>query len=187
MNVSRAQIEVAVVVMVVVMAIVVVMPVVIGMRIVPMVMVIVPMIVAQKPCAREIDAEAKHGDGDCLVIPDGDRVHEALHALIADEKRDHAEHNGAGKACKVAELARPEGETVIVKMTPRVIVGQRRYRERGGVRGHVPAIRHECQRAEHRAADDLAHHHHGSQAYNRPDALRVLLVTCAEKYVLVLE
>ena len=185
MNIGRAEIEVAVVVMsghghhghdALV----------IGMLMM-MVMMIVAMIVAEKPGACEIHAQAKDSDGYGFVIPNGDRVHEALHALIADEKRDHAEHDGAGKTGKVAELAGSEGEAVVVKMTPRVRVGQGRYRERGCVGRHVPAIRHEGERAEHRAADDFANHHDGGQAYNRPNALRILVVTRAQEHVLVLE
>ena len=192
MNISRAEIEVTVVVVVVivmrvVMAIMVMMPVVIGMRVMLVMMVMMIVIIAQKPCACEIDAKAQNRDGYGFVIPDGDRVHEALDALIADEQRDHAEHNGACKTREVAELAGPEGEAVVVKVTPRIGVGQRRYRERGGMRRHVPAIRHKGERAEHRAANDFANHHDGSQADDRPNALGILVLTRAQEHVFVPE
>jgi hypothetical protein len=51
----------------------------------------------------------------------------------------------------------------------------------------MPTVCHKGQRAEHGAADDLADHHDGSQAHNRPNALGVLVVTRAEENVLVLE
>ncbi len=56
-----------------------------------------------------------------------------------------------------------------------------------GMGGHVPAISDERERAEHRAVDDLADHHDGGQAYNRPDALRIPVVARAQKHMLVLE
>ena len=165
------------------------MPFVISMLIMPtmMVMMIVAMIVPQKPSAREVHAKTKHGDGDGLVIPNGDRAHEALHALIADQKGDHAEHDGACKARKVAELARSEGEAAVVKVTPRVGVSEGGYRERGGMRRHMPAIRHEGERTKHRTADDFANHHDGGQADNHPNALGILVVTRAQEHMLMLE
>jgi hypothetical protein len=51
----------------------------------------------------------------------------------------------------------------------------------------MPAIRHKRERAEHRAANDLANHHDGSQAHDRPNAPGVLVVTRAEENVLMPE
>jgi len=48
----------------------------------------------------------------------------------------------------------------------------------------VPAIRHESQRTEHRAANDFANHHNGGQADN-PNALGILVVALAQEHMLV--
>ena len=158
---------------------------VIGMLV--MAVMMVPMIVAKEPGACQVHAQTKDSDCYRFIIGNGNRVHEAVNALIADKKRYHAKHDGAGKAREIAELARPEGETVIVDVTARVRVRKGRYRERGGVGGHVPAIGHESQRTKHRAADDFANHHDSGQAYNRPNALRILVVARAQEHVVVLE
>jgi len=183
MNVSRAKIEVVIVVMMLIGVVMMVFA--IGVLI--MAVMMVPMIVAKEPGACQVHAQPKDSDCDCFIIGNGDRMNEAVNTLVADENRDHAKHDGACEAREVAELSRPEGETVIVDMTPRVRVGEGRYRERCRVGGHVPAIRHESQRAKRRSANDLANHHDGSKADNGPNALRILVVTSAQEHMIVLE
>ena len=71
------------------------------MAVMAVVMVVV-VIVVQQPGADEIDAQTERGNGDRLLIVDGDETKEAQDRFIADAERDHAEDDGAGECRQFA-------------------------------------------------------------------------------------
>lgn len=91
----------------------------------------------------------------------------------------------AGEGREVPELARAEGEARVPGVAPRVAVGQRGDGERGRVRGHVPAVRHEREGAERRASADLGRHHNQRKPDDEPDAALALGVARTEEDVIV--
>ena len=81
---------------------------------------------AQQQHARHIYDQAEASDQDCLVEMDRDRPDQAGHGLIADQDRDHRQHDGTGVGGQIAELASAEAEARVVGMPARIAVGQRR-------------------------------------------------------------
>ena len=51
------------------------------------------------------------------------RIENAVDGFIADQERDHGEHDGAGEAGEIAELTGAEGEGWIVGVPAGVGVG----------------------------------------------------------------
>jgi hypothetical protein len=60
-----------------------------------LIVMVVRVIVAKKPSTCHIDAKANECDRDCLVIGDGNRINQSVDTFIADQKRDHGEHDRA--------------------------------------------------------------------------------------------
>jgi hypothetical protein len=140
---------------------------------------------AEQEHAGDIDDQSEHGDRDRLVEADRHRCKQARDRLVTDEDRDHRQHDGAGEAGEVAELAGAEGEARVVGMAPRIAVGERREQERAGMGRHVQAVGDQRDRAEQQAADDLGDHHDGAQHDHRPGAALVLVMAFAEEDVAV--
>ena len=103
---------------------------------------------AQQPCARDIDGEAEDGDRNRLGEMDRHGREQAAHRLVADQKRDHRQYDGAGEPGEVAELAGAEGEARVVRVAAGESVGERRQQQRAGVRAHVQAVGDQRDRAE---------------------------------------
>src|SRR5262245_65960611 len=127
------------VVAVVVMAMVVVIVVMIVMMVMVMVMVMgvvimivsvsvaVPMvmvIIAQQKGAHQVDDETQECNRNGLVESDLDRIEKALDRFVGDQERHHGEHDCARKGGEVAELAGAERETLVMRVTAGVGLGQ---------------------------------------------------------------
>ena len=140
---------------------------------------------AQQPGAHRVDDEAEDGDRDRLGERDRPRRDQAADQLVGDQRRDHRQHDRAGEAGEIAELARAESEARIVGAAARQRVGERGEQQRAGVGAHVEAVGDERDRAEHRAAGDLDDHHRAGQRDHRPDVALALSVRGAEKDVAV--
>ena len=91
---------------------------------VTMAMVVV-MAAAEEPGAGYVHRQAEACDRDRLPERDGDRREEAAHCLVSNEDGDHRQHDGAGEAGEIAELARSESEPRIASMLAGVGVRQR--------------------------------------------------------------
>ena len=105
---------------------------------------------AQQPRARDVDGEAENSDRDRLgEVRSASARTVAPIDFVADQQRDHRQHDGAGEAREIAELAGAEGEARIVGVAARVGVGERRQQQRAGVGAHVQAVGDQRDRAEH--------------------------------------
>ena len=135
--------------------------------------------------ARDVDNESQHRNRNGLVEVDRNRPDQAGDGFVADEDRDHGQHDGAGEAGQISQLAGAEAETIVFGVTARVAVGQRCEQKRARVRRHMQTVGDERDRAKDQAADDLGDHHEGTERDHHPGAALVLLVTLAEKNVRV--
>ena len=140
---------------------------------------------AEQPGAHGVDDEAEDGDRDRLGERNRPRRNQAADQLVGDQRRDHRQHDRAGEAGEIAELAGAEGEARIVGAAARERIGERGEQQRAGVGAHVEAVGDERDRAEHRAAGDLDHHHRAGQRDHRPDVALALSVRGAEEDVSV--
>jgi len=135
--------------------------------------------------AHDIHDKAKRGDRNCLGEVNRHWPDKTRQRLVADEQRDHGEHDGAGKTGEIAELAGAEAEAVVVDVPARVAVGQRGEEKRAGMRRHMQSVGDERDRAEQQPADNLGDHHESAQRNHRPGAPLVARVAFAEKDVAV--
>src|SRR5581483_772365 len=85
----------------------------VAVRVTMSMLVTMVMAAGQQPGAGDVDQKPERGDRDRLVEGDRNRIEEAKHRLIADQKGDHREHDRTGIAGEIAELAGPEGEVGI--------------------------------------------------------------------------
>ena len=149
----------------------------------------VPMMVmpaaAQQPYAGDVHGQAEHCDGDGLGELDRNGGEQARHRLVADQQRDHRQHDRAGEPGEVAELASPEREAGIVRVLAGVAVGQGRQQQGAGMGAHVHPVRDQCDGAEQQAAHDLQHHHGAAERDDPPGPALRLLVPVAEEDVAV--
>ena len=84
---------------------------------------------------------------------------------------------------KIAELAGAERKARIVSVPARVSVGEGREQKRACVRAHMQAIRHESDRAEQQAANNLDDHHGSTEPDDRPGLALAFFVPGAEETV----
>jgi hypothetical protein len=156
-----------------------------GVRVIPMAVAMMVMVstAAQQQHAGDIDQQPEHGDRDRLVEADRNRRDETRDRFVPDEQRDHGEHDRAGIAGEVAELAGAEGETRVVRVPAGVAIGERGEQERAGMGGHVQPVRDQRDRAEQNSADDLADHHQAAEPDHQPSPPLVLLVAFAQEGV----
>ena len=147
--------------------------------------VMMAVVVAQKPCADEIDDKADNSNCDGLAEIDRHRIEQSQYALPAHDQRDQRQHDRAGKAREIAELAGAEGEACIVRMSARVEIGERRDQHGADMGRHMPAIGEQRHRAVNRARADLDHHHDGGQRDDEPDTALIALMIGAQKNVAV--
>ena len=103
-------IVIMVVVVMIVIIIVIVMMIVMMIMAVPVMMV---MIVAQQERAHQVDHQPEKGDRNGFLKGNRNRAENARDRLIADQDRDHRQHDGTGEGGKVAELAGAEREARI--------------------------------------------------------------------------
>src|SRR5262249_40693637 len=83
--------------------------------------VAMPMIAApEQEHAGDVDDQTQNGDRNSLVETDQHRPDEAREGFIADKKRDHGEHDGAGEAGQIAKLAGAEAETRVIDVAARM-------------------------------------------------------------------
>ena len=111
---------------------------------------------ARQRNARDVDKQADNSDQNDLVEIDAGGGHQATYGLIADEQRDHGQHDRAGESRQISQLAFTEGEARVRCVAPRL--RQRRDQQRPGMRRHVQPACHQGYRAEHRATDDFKVH-----------------------------
>ena len=114
---------------------------------------------------------------------DGHGREQAGDRLVADQERDHRQHDGAGEASQVAQLAGAEGEAGIVRVFTGVAVGKRRQQQRAGMGAHVQPICDQRDGAERETAHDLQNHHGRAQRDDPPCPALGPLVPLAEEDV----
>ena len=112
-------------------------------------------------------------------------MHEPDDGFIGDKQRDHRQDDCTGKSGQVAELAGAEGEAPIFGMFSGIGVGERRQKKRTSVGGHVEAVRHQGDRPEYEAANDLGHHHRATQPNHAPSAALTRVMRLAEKHMVM--
>src|SRR6516225_10285662 len=137
----------------------------------------------KKQGACDVYGQPESRDRDCLIEADRHRPDKTRYRLIADQKRDHDEHDGAGEAGQVAELASAEAKAIVVDVATREAISQRREQKGTGMRRHVQPVSDQRDRAEQKPADNLGNHHESAQCDYRPGAALVALVALAEKDV----
>src|ERR1700761_1275486 len=94
----------------------------------PMMMLVVPA-PGEQPSTRDVHREAEAGDGDRLADADRHRVDEARDGLVADQERDHREHDRAAEAGEVTQLAGAESKARIMGVDAGEAVGERRQQQ----------------------------------------------------------
>ena len=114
---------------------------------------------AEQPNTGEVHGQAECCDRDCLGKMDRHRREQATHGLIADQDCDHCQHDRAGEARQVAQLAGAEAEPGVLGVFAGVAVSQGRQQQRTGMGAHVQPVRDQGNRAESEAAHDLQQHH----------------------------
>ncbi len=136
---------------------------------------------AQQPCARDIHRKTKTGNRDRFGKMNRDGIENTADGFIADQQRDHGQHDGAGKPCEIAELAGAECEGRIVGVFAGVSIGKRGQQQRAGVGAHMQSVRHQRDRAKQQAADDFGDHHDPAEPDHRPGLALALLMAFAEE------
>lgn len=149
------------------------------------VVVMVRMIVPEKPGTDEIDDQTDDGDQNGFVKVDVDRRAEAPEAFPADQKRDQRQNDGAGKPRQIAELAGAEGKARIMRVPARIEIGQRRDQHRRRMGGHMPAIGGQRHGAIKVSGGDLDYHHRHRDGDHHPGPLFVALVIFSQKEMIV--
>jgi hypothetical protein len=138
---------------------------------------------AEQPRAGDVHGKAEAGDRDRLGEADRHRRENARDRLVADQERDHREDDGAGEPGKVAKFAGAERKTPIVGMPAGIAVGECREQQRPRMRAHMQPVRHQRDRPEQPAADNLGDHHRAAERNHRPCLALALFVSDAEKAV----
>ena len=113
------------------------------------------------------------------------RERECGDGLVANQERDHGEHDRTGEAGEIPELTRAKGEVGIFRVPARVGIGQRGQEEGAGVGAHMQPIGHERNRSKQQSADDFGAHHRAAQPNHRPGFAFTLLVPFAQKAMLM--
>ena len=90
-----------------------------------MAMSMIVMPAAEEPGARDVYRQTKTGDRDRLGEMNRNRFENTADGFIADQDRDHRQHDGAGEAGEVAEFTGAEREGGIVGVLARVGLGER--------------------------------------------------------------
>jgi len=175
-----------VIVIVVIMPVMIFVVIVVVMLVMSVMMMLVPMMpAAQQPHAGHVHCQAQARDRDRLAERDRHGRQQPLHRFIADQQRNHRQHDRAGEPRQIAELARAEGEPRIAHMPLGIAIRQRRQQQRAGMGGHVQPIGHQRDRAEQPAATDLGHHHRHAQGDHRPGSPLGMLMAGRKKDVVV--
>ncbi len=100
-----------------------------GLMIVP----VVAMAAGEQKGAGDVDGEPQGRDRDRFLKPDWPRREEPADGFDADQKRDHGQNDGAGEAGQVSELAGPEGEPLVLGVTPGQGIGHGRQEQGAGM------------------------------------------------------
>jgi hypothetical protein len=100
----------------------------------PVTMIVVP---AKKPRAGHVDRESKNGG------MDRDRFEEATDGFIADQERDHRQDDGAGESGQVTELAGPERDSRIIRVSAGVGICECREQQSTCMRAHMKSVGNE--------------------------------------------
>ena len=106
-------------------------------------------------------------------------------AFIPYQERDHRQHEGAGKAGEIAELAGAEDETFVSGVSSSVEIGECGDDECACVGRHMQAIRDQRHRSPQQPTDDLRDHHRATQSDHGPTTPLISGVILAEKDVFV--
>src|SRR5665213_2324878 len=109
----------------------------------------------------------------------------ASDGFVANQERDHGEHDRTGKAGEIAKLARAKGEVGIFRMSARVRIGQRGQEEGASVGAHMQTIRHERNRSKQESANDFGAHHGAAQPNHSPGFALTLLMPLAQKAMMM--
>ena len=145
----------------------------------------VMMVAAQQPRARNVHQKPEHRDRNSFREPDRYRLEQPHDALVGDQQSDHGQDDGAAEPRKIADLPGPERETGILRVLAGIGIGDGREQQRARVGRHVQTIRHQRQRPEQAAADDLGHHHDAAEPDDCPGFALVVGVTLAQKHMIV--
>src|SRR6478672_5893057 len=79
---------------------------------------------AEEQNARDIHYQSEHCNWDRLIEANRNGPDKAPEGFVADEERDHRKHDGTRKPREVAELPGAESEAGIVRVPPRVTIGE---------------------------------------------------------------
>jgi hypothetical protein len=80
---------------------------------------------AQEPGAGDIHGESDTGNRNRFSEMNLHGGENASDGFVANQERNHGEHDGTGEAGEIAKLARAKGEVGIFRMSARVRIGQR--------------------------------------------------------------
>src|ERR1700680_3308608 len=81
---------------------------------------------AQQPGAYDVHQQAEKRDRNRLAGLAVNRRHDAPDGLVADEKRNQSQHDGAGETGEITQLAGTEAEARVARVLAGEGVGQRR-------------------------------------------------------------
>jgi hypothetical protein len=102
--------------------------------------VLMMMLILQKPRAGEIHEQPEHRNRAGLPIVDRDWLEHAEHRLIADEDRNHREHQCARIPGELAKLSLPERKAIVMRMVTGEPISEDCDPQRSGMGRHVPTI-----------------------------------------------
>src|SRR5580704_5661163 len=103
---------------------------------------------AQEPGTCNVYSQTETGNRDRLGKMDCDGCKEAVDGFVGDEQCDHRQHNGAGEAGEIAELAGAKREVWITGALAGISVSECREQERASMRAHMQTIGDQCDRAK---------------------------------------
>src|SRR5580658_1755626 len=78
---------------------------------------------AEQEHAHDIDDQSQNRNRNGLVEVDRNGPDQSRNGLVADEDRDHRQHDSAGESRQIAKLAGAETEAVVLRMAARITIG----------------------------------------------------------------
>jgi hypothetical protein len=159
--------------------------------VVVLMIVVMPMIVmmvaaaAEQPDAGHVHGETETGDGNRRAKMDRHRVEEAHDGLVADQQRDHGQHDGAAEAGEIAELAGAEGEAGVMGVAAGEAISEGGQQQCTGMGAHMQPVGDQGDGPEQEAADDFCQHHAGAEGDHPPGTALGLIMVLAEEHMRV--
>src|SRR6202521_5364595 len=140
---------------------------------------------AQQPRTGNIHPKPDDGDRNRFAKADGNGREEPHNGFVADENGDHRQNDRARESGKVAQLSGTEYEAPVVGVLARVHIGERRNQHGARVCRHVQPVCDQRQGPKDASTDDFDQHHDRTQSDYRPGLTLVLVMTAAQKDVVM--